>query len=37
LTSGNGACRVGKPAKSDSIFTMTDDDFYSVCLGKLNP
>ena len=30
-------CKEGAPAKADATFTMTDDDFEKVCLGKLNP
>lgn len=29
--------KVGKPDNADATFTMTDDDFEQVCLGKLNP
>lgn len=36
LKNGNG--QVMKPyEKPDATFTMTDDDFYQVCMGKLNP
>ena len=37
LKNGQGLCKAGKPAKADATFTMTDDDFEKVCLGKLNP
>jgi len=37
LKNGQGLCKEGKPAKADATFTMTDDDFEKVCLGKLNP
>jgi len=37
LKNGQGMCKQGKPAKADATFTMTDDDFEAVCLGKLNP
>lgn len=37
LKNGQGSCKQGKPAKADATFTMTDDDFEAVCLGKLNP
>jgi 3-hydroxyacyl-CoA dehydrogenase/3a,7a,12a-trihydroxy-5b-cholest-24-enoyl-CoA hydratase len=30
-------CKKGKPKSSDATFTMTDEDFYKVCLGTLNP
>jgi putative sterol carrier protein len=26
-----------RPKKADATFTMTDEDFNNVCLGKLNP
>ena len=29
--------KAGAPEKADATFTMTDDDFEAVCLGKLNP
>lgn len=36
LKNGNG--QVMKPyEKPDSTFRMTDDNFYKVCMGKLNP
>lgn len=37
MKDGNGYCKKQKPAKADATFTMTDDDFEAVCLGKLNP
>ena len=37
MKNGNGKCQKGKPAKVDATFTMTDADFESVCMGKLNP
>jgi len=37
LKNGEGACEKRKPEKADATFTMTDDDFEAVCLGKLNP
>lgn len=37
LKNGQGAVEVGKVANPDATFTMTDDDFEAVCLGKLNP
>ena len=37
LKNGQGMCKAGAPAKADATFTMTDDDFEKVCLGKLNP
>lgn len=37
LKNGQGHCKQGKPAKADATFTMTDNDFELVCLGKLNP
>ena len=37
LKNGQGNVKKGKPAAADAIFTMTDNDFEQVCLGKLNP
>jgi len=37
LKNGQGKCQRGAPAKADATFTMTDNDFELVCLGKLNP
>jgi 3-hydroxyacyl-CoA dehydrogenase/3a,7a,12a-trihydroxy-5b-cholest-24-enoyl-CoA hydratase len=37
LKNGQGHTKRGKPAKPDATFTMTDEDFEAVCLGKLNP
>ena len=37
LKNGQGAIEVGKAQSPDATFTMTDDDFEAVCLGKLNP
>lgn len=37
LKNGQGHTKKGKPAKADATFTMTDEDFEAVCLGKLNP
>jgi len=37
LKNGQGLCKSGKPANADATFTMTDNDFEAVCLGKLNP
>jgi 3-hydroxyacyl-CoA dehydrogenase/3a,7a,12a-trihydroxy-5b-cholest-24-enoyl-CoA hydratase len=37
LKSGNGSVTVGRLTSPDATFTMTDDDFELVCLGKLNP
>jgi hypothetical protein len=36
LKNGNGHVKLEKPEKPDATFTMTDDDFEQVCLGKLN-
>ena len=36
LKNGNGFVRQGKPESPDATFTMTDDDFEQVSLGKLN-
>lgn len=37
LKHGNGSCTEGPADAYDALFTMTDDDFQQVCLGKLNP
>ncbi len=37
LKSGQGKTARGAPANADATFTMTDDDFEAVCMGKLNP
>jgi 3-hydroxyacyl-CoA dehydrogenase/3a,7a,12a-trihydroxy-5b-cholest-24-enoyl-CoA hydratase len=37
LKSGQGHTKKGKPEKPDATFTMTDEDFEAVCMGKLNP
>jgi 3-hydroxyacyl-CoA dehydrogenase/3a,7a,12a-trihydroxy-5b-cholest-24-enoyl-CoA hydratase len=37
LKNGQGHVDVGKASNPDATFTMTDDDFEAVCLGKLNP
>ena len=37
LKNGQGKAHEGKSENPDATFTMTDDDFESVCLGKLNP
>ncbi len=37
LKNGQGATTRGAPANADATFTMTDDDFEAVCMGKLNP
>ena len=37
LKNGQGTTKKTKPANADATFTMTDDDFEQVCLGKLNP
>ena len=37
LKNGQGHCQQGAPKSADATFTMTDDDFEKVCLGKLNP
>ena len=37
LKEGSGYVKTSAPAKADATFTMTDDDFEAVCLGKLNP
>lgn len=37
LKNGQGNVTEGKPDSADATFTMTDDDFNNVCMGKLNP
>ena len=37
LKNGSGLCKEGAPEKYDSLFTMVDEDFVSICSGKLNP
>ena len=37
LKNGQGFVKLAKPENPDATFTMTDDDFEQVCLGKLNP
>merc|ERR1711990_310694 len=37
LKNGQGKTTKGAPEKADATFTMTDDDFFNVCMGKLNP
>lgn len=37
LKNGSGACKEGPSDQYDALFTMTDEDFQQVCLGKLNP
>ena len=37
LKNGQGNVKKGKPENPDATFTMTDDDFEGVCLGKLQP
>jgi 3-hydroxyacyl-CoA dehydrogenase/3a,7a,12a-trihydroxy-5b-cholest-24-enoyl-CoA hydratase len=37
LKNSSGKCQEGASEKYDALFTMTDDDFVQVCLGKLNP
>jgi 3-hydroxyacyl-CoA dehydrogenase/3a,7a,12a-trihydroxy-5b-cholest-24-enoyl-CoA hydratase len=37
LKNGQGDVNQRKPEKADATFTMTDDDFHAVCMGKLSP
>lgn len=37
LKNDSGSCKEGPSDSYDALFTMTDDDFQQVCLGKLNP
>ena len=36
LKNGKGNVQEGRPKKCDATFTMTDDDFEAVCMGKMN-
>mgnify|MGYP003706693321 CR=1 FL=1 len=37
LKNGQGDVNQRKPKSADATFTMTDDDYHKVCMGKLNP
>ena len=37
MKNGQGKCYPGKADKTDATFTVTDDDFEKICLGKLQP
>jgi len=37
LKDGQGKVEKGEPKGADATFTMTDEDFFQVCMGKLNP
>jgi len=37
LKNGKGSCKEGTSKDADAVFTMTDEDFVDVTLGKLNP
>jgi 3-hydroxyacyl-CoA dehydrogenase/3a,7a,12a-trihydroxy-5b-cholest-24-enoyl-CoA hydratase len=37
LKNENGSAKEGTADKPDVVFTMTDEDFYQICNGKLNP
>jgi 3-hydroxyacyl-CoA dehydrogenase/3a,7a,12a-trihydroxy-5b-cholest-24-enoyl-CoA hydratase len=37
LKNGQGDVHQRKATKADATFTMTDNDFHSVCMGSLNP
>jgi len=37
LKNGDGKTVRGAPDNADATFTMTDNDFELVCMGKLNP
>jgi 3-hydroxyacyl-CoA dehydrogenase/3a,7a,12a-trihydroxy-5b-cholest-24-enoyl-CoA hydratase len=37
LKNGTGSAGSGTPEKNDALFTVSDADFYDICLGKLNP
>lgn len=37
LKNGNGSVTEGPCAKNNALFAVSDEDFYQICLGKLNP
>jgi 3-hydroxyacyl-CoA dehydrogenase/3a,7a,12a-trihydroxy-5b-cholest-24-enoyl-CoA hydratase len=37
LKNGSGSCSEGPNEKNNALFTLTDDDFFLVAQGKLNP
>jgi len=37
LKNGQGSVEFRAEPKAEAKFTMTEDDFEAVCLGKLNP
>ena len=37
LKNGSGSCNMGPNEKNNALFTLTDDDFFLVAQGKLNP
>jgi hypothetical protein len=37
LKNGNGSASEGVNEKNNALFTITDDDFYLLAQGKLNP
>ena len=37
LKNGNGACKEGGDEKYNALFSVSDSDFFDICMGKLNP
>jgi 3-hydroxyacyl-CoA dehydrogenase/3a,7a,12a-trihydroxy-5b-cholest-24-enoyl-CoA hydratase len=37
LKNGNGSAAEGTNDKSNATFIVSDEDFFNICLGKLNP
>jgi hypothetical protein len=37
LKNGSGSCSEGPNEKNNALFTITDDDFFLLAQGKLNP
>lgn len=37
LKNGNGSVSEGPNEKNNALFTVSDEDFYQICTGKLNP
>jgi 3-hydroxyacyl-CoA dehydrogenase/3a,7a,12a-trihydroxy-5b-cholest-24-enoyl-CoA hydratase len=37
MKNGNGSVTEGGNEKANATFSVSDDDFYQICTGKLNP
>ena len=37
LKNGNGSCKEGPDDKNNALFSVSDADFFEMCMGKLNP